>query len=112
MTARLRNLDGLATVTDSTASWGDIPPGQEMQGDALVFVPSSTAAKLLLVVSDQYGERLRQTLDLVYPATPTGLLGIGAASSISLTWAKARGPGPAGLQRLPRHRGRAGPSSR
>ena len=87
--ARLRSTDGLATVTDSTASWGDIQPGQEASGDALTFIPTSTSAKLLLVVSDQYGERLRQTLELLYPSTPAGALGIGAAGSISLTWTKA-----------------------
>jgi len=89
VTARLRNTDGLATVTDSTASWGDIQPGQEVTGDALTFIPTSTAATLLLVVADQHGERLRQTVDLLYPAASTGLLGIGSASSISLTWTKA-----------------------
>lgn len=89
VTARLRSLDGLATVTDSTASWGDILAGQEGSGDALTFIPASTAARLLLVVSDLYGERLRQTVDLLYPSAPTGLMGLGAASSISLSWTKA-----------------------
>ncbi len=93
VSARLRSLDGLATVTDSMASWGDIQPGEELPGDALTFIPASTSATLLLVVSDQYGERLRQTLDLVYPVTPTELQGVGAASSITLTWAKVADPG-------------------
>lgn len=93
VTARLRNLNGLATVTDSMASWGDIQPGQEASGDALTFTPTSTAATLLLVVSDQYGERLRQTLDILYPSAPTGLAGLGEASSISLTWARVADSG-------------------
>jgi hypothetical protein len=96
VSARLRNLDGLATVTDSMTSWGDIQPGQEVSGDALTFTPTSTAATLLLVVSDQYGERLRQTLDILYPATPTTLLAVGAAGSISLTWARVADPGLTG----------------
>ena len=89
VTARLRSLDGLATVTDSMASWGNIQPGQESTGDAMTFVPSSSAATLMLVVSDRWGERSRQTLDLQYPPAPTTLLGTGAASSILLTWARA-----------------------
>ena len=93
VSARLRNLDGLATVTDSMASWGDIQPGAEVTGDTFTFVPTSTAATLLLVVSDQYGERLRQTLDIQYPSTPEGLLSLGGGGRISLTWAKVADPG-------------------
>ncbi len=88
VSARLRNLDGLATVTDSMASWADIQPGEELTGDAFKFTPTSTAATLLLVVSDQYGERLQQTLDILYPSMPQGLLSLGAGGRISLTWAK------------------------
>jgi hypothetical protein len=33
---------------------------------------------------------------ILYPATPTGLLGIGAATSISLTWARVADPGLTG----------------
>jgi len=88
VSVRMRNLDGKATVTDSTSSLGDLLPGQEVQGDALVFVPDSASAKLLLIIADQYGDLSTQTLDLGYPATPTSLFGVGAASSISLTWAR------------------------
>ena len=93
VSARLRNLDGLATVTDSMASWGDIQPGEERTGDLFTFAPTSTAATLLLVVSDQYGERLQQTLDLLYPSAPDGLLSLGGGGRISLTWAKVADPG-------------------
>jgi hypothetical protein len=93
VSARLRNLDGLATVSDSMSSWGDIQPGEERAGDAFTFSPTSTAATLMLVVSDQYGERLRQTLDILYPPTPTSLLGVGSAAGISLTWAKVADAG-------------------
>ena len=92
VTARLRSLDGLVTVTDSTSSWGDIQPGEERTGDAFTFVPNNTDATLMLVISDSYGERLRQTLDLVYPSAPTGLLGMGSAGSITLTWTKVADP--------------------
>src|SRR4030095_10400325 len=80
--------DGLSTVTDSTATWGDLAPGVETAGDAMVFVPSSASAKVQLRVSDQYGELWTQMIDLALPATPVDLLGNGAASSIKLTWAK------------------------
>jgi hypothetical protein len=89
VTARLRSPDGLSTVTDSLASWGDLAPGQEATGDALTFVPTTTAATLQLVVSDSYGERLNQVLDLQFPTIPTDCLGLGAANSISLGWTKA-----------------------
>ena len=89
VTARLRSADGFATVIDSMATWGDIQPGEEITGDAVRFVPMNTTTTLQLVVSDVYGERLRQTLDLQFPSTPTGGLGLGAASSITLSWTKA-----------------------
>ena len=87
VTAKLRSPDGLATVTDSTVSWGDVSPGAEVTGDAFVFLLSSTAAQLELVVSDAYGERLRQTLDVVAPPVPASLGGMGGEGYISLTWA-------------------------
>jgi uncharacterized repeat protein (TIGR01451 family) len=87
VTAKLRSTDGLATVTDSTASWGDVAPGADVSGSAFVFQLASTAARLELVVSDVYGERLRQTLDVVAPAVPVSLLGVGGQGDISLTWA-------------------------
>src|SRR5207247_435862 len=54
VTAKLRNYDGLATVTDSASSFGNFTPGEEKSGDALVFVPSTANAKFELRVSDQY----------------------------------------------------------
>ncbi|HEY2953796.1 MAG TPA: C25 family cysteine peptidase [Candidatus Eisenbacteria bacterium] len=88
VTGKLRNFDGMATVIDSVASWGDITAGQEKQGDALVFQPSNTAAKLQLQVSDAAGVVLTQMLDLLPPAPPVGMLGAGRATSIDLTWAR------------------------
>jgi uncharacterized repeat protein (TIGR01451 family) len=86
VTAQLRSYDGLATVTDSTASFADLAPGATVTGDALTFQPASAAARLTLIVSDGMGVRTTQTLDLSYPATPTTLKGLGAATSIALTW--------------------------
>ena len=83
---RLRNTDGLAAITDSVVAWPDLPPGQEAVGDAVVYVPSSAAAKLVLHVFDQGGELLTQTMDLSYPPTPVGIEAMGRATSIKLTW--------------------------
>jgi uncharacterized repeat protein (TIGR01451 family) len=84
--AKLRSYDGLATVVDSTTSFGDIAPGATVTGDALQFQPLSAAGKLTLIVSDAMGERTVQTLDFSHPATPTTLKGLGAATNIALTW--------------------------
>jgi len=88
VTGTLRSLDGLATVTDSTASWGNLVPGVDRSGDAFVFqLADTTGWQLELVVVDRYGERLRQTLDVVAPVAPTTLAGVGGEGAIALTWA-------------------------
>ncbi|MFN8588931.1 MAG: C25 family cysteine peptidase [Candidatus Eisenbacteria bacterium] len=86
VTAKLRSYDGLATVTDSVATFGDIAPSTTATGDAVTFQASTSSAKLALVISDALGVRRTQMLDLSYPPTPTALLGTGAATSIALTW--------------------------
>ena len=88
VTAKLRNYDGLASVSDSTATFGTIAPGAEVQGDALVFVPSSTAAKLELRISNSLGLLSTQVVDLVRPAAPIDLQAVGSQSSIALSWAR------------------------
>ncbi len=88
VTAKLRSYDGLSVVTDSVATFGSIASGATVTGDGVTFTPSSASAKLALVVSGRYGDLWTQTIDLTYPAAPTQVLGIGAATSISLTWAR------------------------
>jgi hypothetical protein len=92
VTAKLRNHDGLATVVDSAAAWGDIAPGEEKQGDALVFVPSDSNARLELRVSDSYGLQFTQVLDLLAPETPAAVVGSAAERSISLVWEPSTAP--------------------
>ena len=92
VTAKLRSLDGLALVTDSTSSWGTISAGEEKSGDALVFVPAQTSARLALVVSDEYGVLFIQTLDLTYPAALPGISCTGQATSIQLVWSPSAEP--------------------
>jgi hypothetical protein len=86
VTAVLRSLDGFATVTDSTTTWGTLEPGEEKSGDALVFSPANLAAELELRISDEHGFLYAQPLDLLYPAAPGDLTGLGSTSSIVLTW--------------------------
>jgi hypothetical protein len=88
MSAVLRNHDGLATVTDSTASFGNVAPGAVSTGDPFAFTVNGSGTKLEMRVSDQDGLRSVQTLDLTYPAVPISLAGTGAGSSIALTWAR------------------------
>jgi len=96
VTAKLRNYDGLATVSDSTASFGTLSPGQETQGDALVYSVGNTSAKLELRISNNYGLLSTQIIDLVRPLTPIGLVAYGSQSSVSLTWTHATAPDLAG----------------
>lgn len=89
VTAKLRNYDGLAPVTDSTSAFGDLTTGQEVQGDAMTYTVSSTAARLELRISSALGLLSTQTLDLMRPAAPTALAAKGGLSSIALNWVKA-----------------------
>ncbi len=89
VSVRLRSYDGLATVTDSMSTLGDIATGVEATGDVVTFTASSLSAKLALVVSDVYGVLFTRTLDLSVPSPPTGIVGLGKASSISMVWARS-----------------------
>jgi len=96
VTVKLRNYDGMATVTDSMAAFGTISPGAEVQGDPLVYVVGNTAAQLELRISDSYGLLSTQMLDLVPPSVPIDLKAVGSQTSISLTWAHVTAPDIAG----------------
>ena len=86
VTLKVRNYDGLATVLDSTSSFGNIASGAAVQGDAIVFQPSSYSAKLELRVSDQYGLLKTQTIDITRPLPPDQLEGSGQSTNIRLSW--------------------------
>src|SRR5205085_12427583 len=64
---RLRNYDGLATVLDSAFTVPDLAAGAETTATTVRFVPASTASRLTILLSDAYGLRTTQTLDLLYP---------------------------------------------
>lgn len=87
VTAVLRVHDGMSVVTDSTATWGDVPAGAENPaGDGVTFTPTNLAGHLELRVSDVHGLRFTQILDLIAPSTPLGLTALGKATSVDLTW--------------------------
>ncbi len=92
VTAVLRNYDGKATIQDSTSSWGDVGPGADKAGDALVYALASASARLELRVSDSHGLRFVQPLDVVAPSAPLGLAGVGKATSVRLTWSRSLEP--------------------
>ncbi|MGH7731334.1 MAG: C25 family cysteine peptidase [Candidatus Eiseniibacteriota bacterium] len=89
---RLRSLDGLATVLDSTFVISDLPAGGEASTTPLRFVPTSASAKLWLVIDDATGPRLSQVLDLDYPNAVASLAATGGAGRVTLTW--QHGPAP------------------
>jgi hypothetical protein len=86
VTAVLRNHDGLATVTDSTASYGDIAANASKNGDALAFSVVGAGAKFELRMSTAQGLLSTQTLDLIAPATPLNMASRGFVNSARLTW--------------------------
>ncbi len=86
VTAKLRSLNGSATVTDSTSSMGDIAGGATVQGDPFVFAVTAPGAIFQLEISDTLQIRHLQTLDLTFPGAPFGLAGIGEADAVKLTW--------------------------
>lgn len=88
LTGTLRNLDGLATVLDSTFAVSDLAAGAETITTPVTFVPASAGARLQLSIDDATGPRLTRTLDLGYPDTVKALVATGGADRITLIWAR------------------------
>jgi len=86
VTAKLRALNGSATVTDSVVTIGDIAPYTTGQGDAFVFSVTGTGALFQLEISDALQVRQVQTLDLTFPIFPFSLAAVGEADAVKLTW--------------------------
>jgi len=86
VTAKLRCLNGAATVTDSTVVIGDIPGFTTAQGDFFMFNVNSTGAIFQLEISDALQVRTVQTLDLTFPTPVTTLAATGEADAVKLTW--------------------------
>jgi hypothetical protein len=82
----VRSYDGLTTITDSTSVVGDLAPGASALGDPVEFTPNSPGGVLDVIVSTANGPIGTQRIDFTYPVAPVGLLGVGAASTIALSW--------------------------
>ncbi|NOT34597.1 MAG: hypothetical protein HOP12_10560 [Candidatus Eisenbacteria bacterium] len=86
VTAVMRNYDGKATVTDSTASFGTLTPGSETLGDPFRFQVTTAGAKLEIRVSDVYGLLWARTIDLAWPVAPSTLSLVSGSTSMELHW--------------------------
>jgi uncharacterized repeat protein (TIGR01451 family) len=86
VTAKLRALNGLATVTDSTSSLGDIASGVIGTGDPFVFTVNGVGALFQVEIRDAMQVRLLQTVDLTFPIAPSNLAALGEADAVKLTW--------------------------
>jgi hypothetical protein len=108
LNGRLRSLDGLAIVLDSTLTLPDLLPGAEASTVALRFVPSSADARLELTLDDATGPRLVQALGLHYPDSVVALAATGGAGRVTLEWRHEGSPDLAGYN-VYRGTGAAGP---
>jgi hypothetical protein len=86
VTAKLRCLNGLATVTDSTSTLGDVAAGATVAGDGFTFNVTGAGAKFQLEVSDGSLVRYLRQVDLTFPNAPGDLAAIGEADAVKLTW--------------------------
>ncbi len=74
----------------AAASFGDIAPNATATSTAFrVTNASAPDPRFTLTVTDAYGVRFVQELDMIVPGGVTGLVGTGAASSITLVWKKS-----------------------
>jgi hypothetical protein len=86
VTAKLRCLNGLATVTDSVVTIGDIAGYTTGQGDAFVFTVTGAGALFQMEIRDALQIRSLQTIDLTFPSPIFTLAAVGEASAVKLTW--------------------------
>ncbi len=79
-----------ASVGVAGATFGDVAPNTSAQSTAFRITNASAVdPRFTLTVSDAYGVRFVEQLDFVVPGGITGLVGTGAASSITLVWKKS-----------------------
>jgi len=108
LVGRLRSLDGLATLVDSTFTLPDLAPGAEASTTPVRFVPTDTQARLELSIDDASAPRLVRELDLEYPSAVTALAAVGTAGRVTLEWRLDESPDLAGYN-VYRATGAAGP---
>ncbi len=84
---RLSTPDVNISILDSVAVFGSIPAGSSVTGDEFRFVCSDDLEHVFyLTLTDTLGASEVDTFELTYPIPPSGIIGMGSASSISLRW--------------------------
>jgi len=79
-----------ASVGVAAGTFGDVPANTSASSTAFRITNASAVdPRFTLAISDAYGVRLVEQLDFVAPGGVTGLVGTGAASSITLVWKKS-----------------------
>ncbi len=85
------------TIPVNTSSFGDVAPGANATGTPFRIVSSTGVnPSLQLSIIDGFGVRYTRTLDLLQPVGVTGLVGAGAATSITMVWKKTLSADAAG----------------
>ncbi|MEY4069413.1 MAG: hypothetical protein RL721_27 [Candidatus Eisenbacteria bacterium] len=84
--AKLVCTNGLATVTDSLATLGDLSPNVNGSGDGFTFSVTGAGARFRIEIADALLPRQVHALDLTFPNLPTGLTAIGESDAVKLTW--------------------------
>jgi hypothetical protein len=88
LSAILRAADSGASVTDSTAGYGDLCPGFPTVGDHMAFRNGGSANPVFdLLIRDSYGTLDSLKIDMAPPETLLTLTGSGGAYSVVLKWA-------------------------
>ncbi len=84
----------LVTVTDVNATFGTLPPGQQVEGDRFAFTldPACAPATVLLelTLADALGPADLQFLDVLVPTPPDSFKAFGSPTSIRLTWRRSQ----------------------
>ncbi len=90
VTATLSTGDPGITITNGNAAFSDVAPNTSATSSAFRLTNNSASNPIFtLTVSDAYGVRYVQQMDMVIPGGIVGLIGTGAASSITLVWKKS-----------------------
>lgn len=90
VTATLSTATPGVSVPGPAATFGDVAPNTSATSTAFRVVNASAGdPRLTLTVSDAYGVRFVQEMDMIMPGGVSGLVGTGAASTITLVWKKS-----------------------
>ena len=103
---------GVSVTVGAATFGGDVPTNTSATSTKFRVVnTSSSDPRFTLTVSDAYGVRFVQEMDMIVPGTVTGLVGTGAATTITLMWKKSASADLAGYN-IYRSSAQAGPFTR